>query len=45
MKLAIEELKSIGMRVETPRSSYTNRKAFYNYIVKSGGEGGIFKRD
>lgn len=43
MKLAFEELREAGLRVESPEAVYKNRKAFYNYIIKSGGEGVVFK--
>lgn len=43
LKLAFAELKEAGLSVEAPEASYKNRKAFYNYIVKSGGEGVVFK--
>ena len=43
LKMAVEELKEAGFPYGIPQSSYKNRKAFYNYVVKSGGEGVVFK--
>jgi len=43
MKQAYAELKEAGVNVALPPSSYKNRKAFYNYCIKSGGEGVVFK--
>lgn len=43
LKLALDELQSIGFKAEMPRSNMSNKKQFYKSIIDEGGEGGILK--
>lgn len=44
LKKALAQLTQAGFKAQMPKSNISNKKQFYNMIIKEGGEGGIFKR-
>lgn len=44
LKIALEQMQAAGFKVSLPKSNMSNKKAFYESIIKEGGEGCIAKK-